>query len=149
MKYLAYLFALITYVPAWSQERIINKAELFAQGITIENLNVFIPWGTSFYDISKYGNPLIIQRSTKWNEARWDSVRIINNIQVSLVYTNYKCFLCNKEDEKLRTITAFVDSLNFERLRIKLEAIIQVPGKIYKQKRAIILVGLLIAVILS
>ena len=100
---------------------------LFLKGIYIENLNLLIPWGTSFSKIEDYGSPKINNEKGEITVV-WDSVKILNGVNATLYYFPKKA-LTTKKYSNVGFISGVVDSINAQAFKQNLEAKFGAPNK--------------------
>jgi hypothetical protein len=105
----------------------IKTDSLFLKGIYIENLDILIPWGTSFSEIKNYGNPKINNIKGEIT-VEWDSVKIISGVNASLYYFPKKV-LTTKNYSKVFFMGGAVDSINAQLFKQNLEARFGTPNK--------------------
>jgi len=106
--------------------------QLFSKGIYLENLNVYIPWKINYSEISKYGNPKINKDPNHRNEIliEWDSVKILNGINISLYNTKPKRVLNSNISQLTGMIRGLTDSLGFQKLKSFFQNYTHHEGKI-------------------
>ena len=117
------------------QDKIESEKEgPFLKGIFLENLNVTIPWGTTVEEISKYGSPQIKQSPTsdKWLTVSWDSVKILNNINATLIYSSKKV---KRSYLKLTSIYIFIDTADVQKAYLYIEKKSGSPTKTMNKRK--------------
>jgi hypothetical protein len=102
---------LILFTEAFSQaEKNRKDSSPFIRGIHLENLNVTIPWGASFEDLKKIGNPKFELVENTKKGLVWDSVVILSGVKTTLY------FFPRKHKDFFKVI-GIVDSTNEERFK--------------------------------
>lgn len=112
-------FYIMQFADCFSQATdTINDNLLFSKGLYLENLKIHIPWEIDFSEINKYGNPLITKDPRHRNQVliKWDSVKILNNITVSVEINKPKKYLKENTYKKIISISGTADSINIQKL---------------------------------
>lgn len=107
--------------------------DLFLKGIYLEDLQITIPWGASFYEIEKYGNPKILPEKKKVTIVRWDSVKILNGTNINLRFIKRKCALC-KDSAKIFSVYGSIKNSDVDKLKKYFEDYTHIPGKMISGK---------------
>jgi len=98
-----------------------EKTSLFFTGIALHTPKTFIPWGTAFSEIRKYGNPKVFCSTRTNTKVVWDSVYILDSVRVTLTTFYFKCFEKKSPTGKLNTIYGFLDSADIPKVRLFLD----------------------------
>jgi len=105
-------------------------------GLNFQTANLTVPWGTTFDEIKKYGNPKIFC-STKTNtKILWDSIYILDSIKVSFWTFYSRCFEKHNPKRRLNTIYGSIDSVNIFKLKTILENYSNTPATLFKSKNS-------------
>ena len=110
--------------------------ELFFDGIYLEDKDVKIPWETNYTEIDKYGNPKLSQSPNhkEWTLIKWDSVRILNGITLSLQLERPNKIIKKNIVQGTPTIISFIDSTTAEKLILFFKNYTQKNGYVAKSK---------------
>jgi hypothetical protein len=93
----------------------------FLKGIGFEKLETIVPWGTTFDDIGKYGNPQIYCARKTNTKILWDSVYIFDSIKARFWFFYFRCFQKHKPTGKLNTIYGSIDSIHIPKIKMILD----------------------------
>lgn len=109
-----------------------NVSNLFANGFYINDLSVFIPWNTPFDSIGMYGNPRIVKDQKEKVIVYWDSVKILNDVEITLRYFPLK--FINNSYSNFKIVNGVMDSANTVKVINFFIDKIGTPRKINKKK---------------
>lgn len=137
MKVLLTCIAINTLLCLNAEAQEINGLGIsLLKGISFQRANLTLPWGTTFDEITKYGNPKIFC-STKTNtKVLWDSVYIQDSIKVNFWAFYFRCFEKHKPTHKLNTIYGSIDSVDISKLKTLLENYSNTPASVFKSKKS-------------
>jgi len=115
----------------------ISDAQLFSEGIYLENLKILVPWKFNFGEISKYGNPVIVDdpNHRDQNLIKWDSVKILDGIVINLSYNKPKKYFKKNLASKITMMIGSTDSEGIEKLSSFFRKYTGRPGGFIKDKK--------------
>ena len=106
----------------------------FANGIYSRSSQMMIPWGTTFTEIKKFGNPKISCPTKTNTKVSWDSIYIFDSIRVNFWTFYFRCFEKQRPTGKLSSIYGWIDSTDILKVKSILEDYAKTPPTLFRQK---------------
>jgi hypothetical protein len=124
MRYLVNL-TLLVFISFITKGQILSdKQSILKGGVFIESINVLVPWKSRLSDSAKIGSPKLSQLNGKNLDVSWDSVKILNGLNVTL--KGY--FRMAHGDWHLIHFYSIIDSAELARIKTHLDSYFQKSG---------------------
>jgi hypothetical protein len=106
------------------------------KGISFERANLTVPWGTTYDEVKKYGNPKIFCSTKTITKVSWDSIYILDSIKVNFWTFYFGCFEKHKPTRKLNTIYGSIDSTDIAKVKTILDRHTNSSATLSKSKKS-------------